>query len=193
MWTIIIAIVLWLFLMRILGIFTLLRVLIDGIMWLISVYGVGSSKHVDALTEIIDAQRTGALIVVVNNVYQHAVRGTKANAIVQGKTWDVWFWWVNIPSDSIVAVHGFNIQGWGPHNAHEIIYIGDEDHPASLQWITIRAARESRRWWIRQLNKRNISHEDAMRYACLIAAADDLLFLRTPQKVKKLIEQHDVA
>ena len=57
----------------------------------------------------------------------------------------------------------------------------------------IRAARESRRWWIRQLNKRNISHEDAMRYACLIAAADDLLFLRTPPKVKKLIEQHDVA
>ena len=162
-------------------------------MWLISVYGIGSSKHVDALTEIIDAQRTGALIVVVNNAYQHAVRGTNANAIVQGKTWDVWFWWVNIPSDSIVAVQGFNIQGWGPHNAHEIIYIGDEDHPASLQWITIRAARESRRWWIRQLNKRNISHEDAMRYACLIAAADDLLFLRTPPKVKKLIEQHDVA
>jgi len=32
-----------------------------------------------------------------------------------------------------------------------------------------------------------------MRYACLIAAADDLLFLRTPPKVKKLIEQHDVA
>ena len=191
MWTTIIAIALWLLIMRVLGVFSLLRALFDGMIWLISVGIVGSPNYADILFEIINAHRRGALIVMVHNAYQHAARGTKANVIIKRQTWDVWFWWMNIPSDSIVAVEGFNIRGWGPHNGHEIIYIGDEESPAPMSWITIRAARESRRWWIRQLGKRSTSHADAVRYAQLVVAADGLLLLRTPQKVKDLANQQD--
>lgn len=70
----------------------------------------------------------GWTLLYVQNVYQHAQRGSKAMVSIYGDhpgvSRDAWFWWEQVQRGSVVAVN--LSQGWGPHTQRDdVLYIGD--------------------------------------------------------------------
>lgn len=71
----------------------------------------------------------GWTLLYVQNVYQHAQRGSKAMVSIYGDATgisrDAWFWWDQVQRGSVVAVS--HSQGWGPHtNRDNVLYIGNQ-------------------------------------------------------------------
>lgn len=65
----------------------------------------------------------------IEDVYQHAARGSKAYVSIYGDSSgirrDAWFWWAQVHKGSVVAVQP--TVGWGPHSGREnVLYIGTE-------------------------------------------------------------------
>ncbi|MCV6990797.1 hypothetical protein H7I87_18765 [Mycobacterium timonense] len=74
------------------------------------------------------ATHHGWSLLYVQNVYQHARRGSKAIVSIYGDaagaSRDAWFWGEQVQAGSVVAV-SLN-QGWGPHtNRDDVLYIGN--------------------------------------------------------------------
>lgn len=74
------------------------------------------------------ATNYGWSLLYIQNVYQHAHRGSKALVSIYGDptsaSRDTWFWWHQVQPGSVVAVH-LN-QGWGPHTCRDdVLYIGN--------------------------------------------------------------------
>lgn len=74
------------------------------------------------------ATGNGWSLLYVQNVYQHAQRGSKAVVSVYGAaagvSRDAWFWWEQVQRGSVVAVS--LSQGWGPHTRRDdVLYIGN--------------------------------------------------------------------
>lgn len=65
----------------------------------------------------------GWTLLYVQNVYQHAQRGSKAMVSIYGDTTgtsrDAWFWWEQVQHGSVVAVS--HSQGWGPHTNRDVL------------------------------------------------------------------------
>lgn len=96
----------------------------------------------------------GWTLLYVQNVYQHAQRGSKAMVSIYGDTTgtsrDAWFWWEQVQHGSVVAVS--HSQGWGPHtNRDGVLYIGNQATGQSGVYATfgskelVRAQRHYRR------------------------------------------------
>lgn len=65
----------------------------------------------------------------IEDVYQHAARGSKAYVSIYGDSSgirrDAWFWWAQVRKGSVVAVRP--TVGWGPHSGREnVLFIGTE-------------------------------------------------------------------
>ena len=76
------------------------------------------------------ATANGWSMLYIQNVYQHAHRGSKAMVSIYGDavgaSRDAWFWWENVQRGSVVAV-GLS-EGWGPHTRRDdVLYIGNGD------------------------------------------------------------------
>jgi hypothetical protein len=74
-----------------------------------------------------NATGSGWSMLYIQNVYQHAHRGSKATVSIYGDavgvSRDAWFWWEHVKRGSVVAVS--LSQGWGPHNRRDdVLYIG---------------------------------------------------------------------
>jgi hypothetical protein len=73
------------------------------------------------------ATGNGWFLLYVQNVYQHAHRGSKAIVSIYGDAGvsrDAWFWWEQVQRGSVVAVS--LSQGWGPHTGRDdVLYIGN--------------------------------------------------------------------
>ncbi|WP_229481855.1 hypothetical protein [Mycolicibacterium mageritense] len=73
------------------------------------------------------AAAEGLQMLYIEDVYQHASRGSKAYVSIYGDTSgikrDAWFWWTQVHKGSVVAVRP--TIGWGPHSGREdVLYIG---------------------------------------------------------------------
>lgn len=75
------------------------------------------------------ATANGLQMLYIEDVYQHAERGSKAFVSIYGDPSgikrDAWFWWTQVQKGSVVAVRP--TVGWGPHSGREhVLYIGTE-------------------------------------------------------------------
>ena len=156
----------------------------------------GSAHYAAILGEIIQAHKQGKQLIYIHNAYQRAKRGTKAIATINGTTHDVWFWWSTLPHNSIVAINQPASSGWGVHNQHNILYIGRQDQRQSpiIAWITYKAAKKGRKWWIQQTKPRTwwrrirTTNEERAWYAAAVINADAILGLSTPQNIVDLVQ-----
>lgn len=76
------------------------------------------------------ATANGLQILYIEDVYQHAARGSKAYVSIYGDSSgmkrDAWFWWHQVYRGSVVAVRP--TVGWGPHSGRDdVLYIGTDD------------------------------------------------------------------
>jgi hypothetical protein len=94
------------------------------------------------------AATPGMALVHVQQVYQHATRGTKAivRDDASGYVSDAWFWWARVAPGQAVAVYAS--RGWGPHTGRDnVLYVGREENRTSgvleilLSGTVARAAR----------------------------------------------------
>jgi hypothetical protein len=70
----------------------------------------------------------GLSMLYIEDVYQHAHRGSKAMVSIYGDgagvSRDAWFWWEHVRRGSVVAVR--LSQGWGPHTRRDdVLYVGN--------------------------------------------------------------------
>lgn len=88
-------------------------------------------------TELVNFASGSYQVINIESVYQNARRGTKVKGWVGGVYWDIWLWHIhgiNAPCTLIVPQNilpnrgprGEATGGWGPHNSHNIIYVGND-------------------------------------------------------------------
>lgn len=95
-------------------------------------------------------------IVDVVEVYKRAHRGSKVvlTSRANGVARDAWLWWYWPTGGDVLAVR--TDEGWGPHNQHPILYVGEGDNRCCVPRCDVfgaidsktqhRALRHYRRW-----------------------------------------------